>query len=300
MQIGGLDMTIIQMQYFAAVCEYGSISRSAEVLHISQPSISMAIKDLEKEFGIILFHRENKQLRISQEGMYIYERIKDILNRINSLEVQMADIGSQQSRLCLGIPNFTGMYLFFNLMGDFHHENPGINFEVKQCSSSMAFKMLDNGSCVAAIIVEPDTIPDNLDKHPVLSSEFVYCVNSSHPLAGVKSVSLSEIQNEPLILSEEESFMTKQIKKHFYDEGLVPNTLLYAAQLPLIKEFVYSGKAGTFLSKELAETFPEIATIQLKEKISVNFSLVWNKDRSRSRDARVLIDYIIARSPINT
>ncbi len=293
-------MTIIQMQYFAAVCEYKSISKSAEMLHISQPSISMAIKDLEKEFGIKLFHRENKQFRISQEGMYIYEHIKDILSRIDALEVQMADIGSHLSRLCLGIPNFTGMYLFSNLMDDFHHEYPDINLEVKQCSSAMMFKMLDNGSCVTAIIVEPDTIPDNLEKHRVLSSEFVYCVNSGHPLAGVKAVSLSEIQHEPLILNQEESFMTKQIKKRFYDEGLVPNTLLYAAQLPLIKEFVYSGKAGTFLSKELAETFPEMAIIPLKEKIPVNFSLVWNKDRSRSKDARILIDYIVARSPIIT
>lgn len=292
-------MTITQMQYFATVCEYGSISKSAEALHISQPSVSMAIKDLEKEFGIVLFHRENKQLRISQEGMFVYEHVKDILSRIDALEVQMTDIGNRQSRLCLGIPNFTGMFLLSSFMDKFHQEYPDIHYEVKQCSSAIAFKMLDSGSCTAAIIVEPDLIPDNLEKHRVLSSEFVYCVHSGHPLAGAKEVSLSEIQHEPLILNEEESFMSKQLKKRFYAEGLVPNILLYGVQLPLIKEFVHSGKAATFLSKELAETFPEIATIPLKEKIPVNFSLVWNKDRSRSKDARILIDYIIACSPFS-
>jgi DNA-binding transcriptional LysR family regulator len=85
----------------------------------------------------------------------------------------------------------------------------------------------------------------------------------------------------------------------FYLVAMLPNTILYAAQLPLIKELVNSGRAGTFLSKELAETFPEMVSIKLREKIPINFSLVWNKDRSVSRSARVLIDYIVARSPIN-
>jgi DNA-binding transcriptional LysR family regulator len=92
--------------------------------------------------------------------------------------------------------------------------------------------------------------------------------------------------------------MTRQIKKRFYDEGLVPNILLYAVQLPLIKQFVYSGKAGTFLSKELAESLPEIIAIPLKEKVPINFALVWNKDKFRSRNLRILTDYILAKSPI--
>ena len=60
-------MTITQMQYFVAVCEYGTISKSAEMLHISQPSISLAIKDLEEQLGVTLFDRENKRFQLSQE-----------------------------------------------------------------------------------------------------------------------------------------------------------------------------------------------------------------------------------------
>lgn len=291
-------MTITQMQYFAAFCQYGSVSKSAEALHISQPSVSIAIKDLEKEFGLTLLNRENKQLKISQEGMYFYERIKDILSQIHALEVQMTDMGNHLNRICLGIPNFTGMFLFSILMDDFHDAHPDINFEVKQCSSSIAFKMIEDNSCDLAIIVEPDTIPDTIETLRVLSSEFVYCVHPDHHLAGVKDVSLTEICHEPLILNQEESFMTKQIKKRFYDEGLVPNILLYAVQLPIIEEFVSSGKAGTFLSKELAETLPDIVTIPLKKIIPVNFSLIWKKNKTWRKKASVLVKYIMDKCPI--
>lgn len=296
----GFVMTITQMQYFAAVCQYGSVSKAAEALHLSQPSISIAIKDLEKKFGLTLFHRENKQLKISQEGIYFNERIKGILNQIESLEIQMTDMGSHLNRLCIGIPNFTGMLLFPILMADFHHEYPDIGFEVTQCSSSVALKMLEDGSCDIAITVEPDIIPENFETLRVLSSEFVYCIHSGHPLAGATSIPLSDICHEPLILNQEESFMTKQIKKRFYDKGLVPNILLYAAQLPLIKDLVCSGKAGTFLCRELAETLPEIVSIPLTERIPVNFSLLWKKDSTRSKKAWVLLNYIAARCPITT
>ena len=67
-------MTITQMQYFVAVCEYGTISKSAEILHISQPSISLAIKDLEEQFGVILFERENKRLVLSEEGKHMSQK----------------------------------------------------------------------------------------------------------------------------------------------------------------------------------------------------------------------------------
>jgi len=294
----GHNMTIVQMQYFAAVCQYGSISRSAEALHISQPSVSMAIKDLEREFGIVLFHRENKQLKISPEGMYINERVKDILSRVNALETHMAEIGSQQNHPCLVLPNFTGKLLLSTLLDDVSREHPDIRFEVKQCSASVAVKMLENGSCDLAIIVESDTVPDNLEIHRVLSSEFVYCVHTGHHLAAAKMLSLPEVCHEPLILNQEESFMTRQIKKRFYDSGLVPNILLYAAQLPLIEEFVCSGKAGTFLCKELAEMLPGVAAIPLTEKIPVNFSLVWMKDKTLSKKTWVLLNHIKAKCPV--
>ena len=77
-------MTITQMQYFVAVCEYGTISKSAEMLHISQPSISLAIKDLEEQLGVTLFDRENKRFQLSQEGKYMYEVTKDILRKLES------------------------------------------------------------------------------------------------------------------------------------------------------------------------------------------------------------------------
>ncbi len=289
-------MTITQMQYFVAAYEYGGISKAAEILHISQPSVSMAIRDLEKEYGITLFHRDNKQFRITQEGIYIYDTMKNILNQVDALETHMVNIGERNKQFCLGIPNFTGMYLLSTFVDGFRTEHPDIPFDISQGNAERAYHMLDKGTCSAAIVVESIPIPEKYESRRILSSEFVYCVSADHPLANRESVTFQDIQNEPLVLNHEDAFLTKQVKQSFLNAGLVPNILLYGIQLSLIREFVQSGKAGTFLTKELAEGFPEMVGIKLEEKIPINFSLVWPRNKCKSKKEQALINYIILKS----
>lgn len=289
-------MTITQMQYFVAVCEYGTISKSAEMLHISQPSISLAIKDLEEQFGVTLFDRENKRLLLSQEGKYMYEVTKNILTQIDALEVQMKELGTHQNQLCISIPIHTGMFLLNFFMIDFRKTHPDIHFIIRQYNSPKAFKSLDDGSCDVAIIVDEEKLPGNLEKRSIFHSEFVFCVHPEHPLAKEEAIHLTDIKNDPIILSQENSYMAKILKKEFYKINSVPNILMYGVQLSLIRDLVSSKQAGTFLIKELADSWPEVTTVPLKEKIPITFSLVWRKDKFHNKKTHTLIEYILSQS----
>lgn len=292
-------MTITQMQYFTAVCEYGTISKSAEMLHISQPSISLAIKDLEEQFGVALFDRENKRFQLSQEGKYMYEVTKNILTQINALEVQMKELGKNRNQLCISVPILTGMFMLNFFMNNFRKTYPDIHFIIRQYNSPKAFKSLDDGSCDVSIIVDEDKLPGNLEKRPIFSSEFVFCINPDHPLAREKTVNLVDLKNEPIILSQENSYMAKILKTEFYNANSVPNILMYGVELSLIRNLVSSGQAGTFLIKELADTWPEITTIPLKERIPITFSLVWRKDKFLNKKTHTLIEHILSRSNLD-
>ena len=289
-------MTITQMQYFVAVCEYGTISKSAEMLHISQPSISLAIKDLEEQLGVTLFDRENKRFQLSQEGKYMYEVTKDILTQINALEVQMKDLGKHRNQLCISVPILTGMFMLNLFMKDFRKEHPDIYYIIRQYNSPKAFKSLDDGSCDVAIIVDEGKLPGNLEKRPIFSSEFVFCVNPDNPLANEKEINIVDLKNSPIILSQENSYMAKILKTAFYNANSVPNILMYGVELSLIRNLVSSGQAGTFLIKELADTWPEVVTVPLTEKVPITFSLVWRKDRFQNKKTHTLVEHILSRS----
>lgn len=291
-------MTIVQMQYFKAVCQYGSISKAAETIHVSQPTISVSIKDLESELGILLFNRENKHMTLTHEGTFFYDRISILLNEFDALSLQMTSMAGVSGRVSLCVPVFTSSHLFSHLIDDFSKVDPDIRFEAKQCSFNAAIKMMESGACDLAIVVDNGKIPDKYECVPVLSTEFLYCVSSEHPLAHKTKVCLADLCNEPLILNEDESYMTTQVKKRFYDLGLVPNILLYAVQLSLIKEMLYSGKAGTFLIKEVLSAQPGIIGIPLDRPIYLNFVLIWKKGCYMSRGMRSFTQFARDRQPV--
>ena len=70
-------MNINQLKYFNAVCEYGKVSVAAQILHISQPSLSSALKELEQEFGVNLFKRQHSGMSLTNEGRIFYDLSKD-------------------------------------------------------------------------------------------------------------------------------------------------------------------------------------------------------------------------------
>ena len=74
-------MKLSHLEYFSAVCRLGSTTQAATVLSISQPAISAAIRDLENEFGVLLFVREGKRLQITDAGKKLYDLSQDILSR---------------------------------------------------------------------------------------------------------------------------------------------------------------------------------------------------------------------------
>lgn len=294
-------MTISQMQYFVAVCEYGTISKSAEMLHISQPSISLAIKDLEEQFGVTLFERENKRLLLTQEGKHMYEVSKRILTQIDTLEVQMRDLGKHQNQLCISVPIHAGMFLLNLFMTDFRRMHPDIHFVIRQYNAPMAFKTLDDGSCDVAFIVDgEEKLPGNLEKRPVYHSEFVYCLHPDHPLAKQDKINLLDIKNDPIILSQENSYMSRILKTEFYKINAVPNILMYGVQLSLIRDLVSSGQAGTFQIRELADTWSGIVSVPLTEKIPITFSVVWRKDKFHNKKTHTLIEHILAKAEENS
>ena len=95
-------MKLHQLQYFCAACRNGNITRAAAELHVSQPSISMAIRELENEFGILLLQRNNKGFEITREGTYFYERATVLLEQADELNQMMCDMGIRESGLTWG------------------------------------------------------------------------------------------------------------------------------------------------------------------------------------------------------
>ena len=119
-------MTIAKLQQFLAVCQFQSVSRAAEFLHISQPSVSGTIRDLESEFQINLFRHEGRRLVLTAEGSFLRERAQKLIRQFDELSWQMEDLGNQKNRFRIGIPPMAGTVFFPQLYKAFQAAYPEI------------------------------------------------------------------------------------------------------------------------------------------------------------------------------
>jgi len=85
-------MTLLQMQYFKAVCLNGSVTHAAEELFVSRPAVSRLLSELERELGVMLFWRSSTGIALTEAGTLFYENCNDILNRVEALEKRMLEI----------------------------------------------------------------------------------------------------------------------------------------------------------------------------------------------------------------
>lgn len=97
-------MTLNQLKYFCTACRTRSITKASEELFVTQPTISIAIKDLEAEFNIILFARNGNHLELTSAGETFYEKAKDLLKHSTEMQNEFLKLGNRVPVLKIGIP----------------------------------------------------------------------------------------------------------------------------------------------------------------------------------------------------
>jgi len=285
-------MTLTQMRYFLEVCKHGSVSRAAEALYISQPSVSSAIRELEDELGVNLFHRIKMRLSLTQEGKFFLERTSQIMKEIDFLTVHMKDLGNKRNRIRIGVPPMIGTFLFPSIFSAFHNAFPDIEIEMAEYGSRKIREMvLDEELDVAIAIADAKR---DVPYHAILMlrTTLLFTVSPTHPLAGRDTIRLEELNGEPLILFQGDSHQTRILNERFAALGVKPRIELASSQLYTIKKMIAGGRQGAFLFREVTAMETDVIGIPLKEPIDLDICLIWKKDRQMFSDSIKLVRFV--------
>ena len=145
-------MKIVQLQYFCAVTRLHSITKAAAELYVTQPAISSAIKELEKEFSINLFNRTKNHLTLTKEGELFYQKAVVLLEQYNNTLEQLYDLGQCKATVKIGIPPLLSTIFFPQLITDFKELYPDISFELFEYGSIRAANMVQEGKLDLALV----------------------------------------------------------------------------------------------------------------------------------------------------
>lgn len=194
-------MTFDQLRYFSVLAETLNYTRAADILFVSQPTLSRQIMLLEEEFQTKLFIRTYKAMHLSPAGEIFLSECRKLLLNYNQLRERMEEfrIGSQGTLTCASL----GMHYprLLELLRGFCLDNPDIHFVMKQVSTGqVAHKTLSGEADLGLGFSFEIGSEKDFEIIPLFNESFHIIMADSHPLAGRSSISIEELQNEHIIL----------------------------------------------------------------------------------------------------
>ncbi|MGH1576366.1 LysR substrate-binding domain-containing protein [Planktotalea sp.] len=167
------ELTLKQLRYFEAVARHGHFGRAASVCAISQPAISVQIKEMEQTLGAPLFERGARQVRLTRVGEDLITRARAILGEVDQLiDIARASNGQSLARLRLGIIPTIAPYLLPSLIGALKQQSPALDLHVRETLTPKLLHELADGKIDAAILALPVSEP-SLFEAPLFSEDFV-------------------------------------------------------------------------------------------------------------------------------
>ncbi|MCB7319336.1 LysR family transcriptional regulator [Lacrimispora sp. 210928-DFI.3.58] len=284
-------MRLTQLQYFLSVYEHQNITRAAEELHISQPSITTALKELENEYHVNLFHRINKKMYLTEEGQLFYTYATKILKDVEELEDSIRDITGNRNRIKLGLPLQVGAFLLPLLIGDFRSLYPQISLELVECGAmDIINRLLQEELDIAIAFIENDSTL--LNQSPLFETEICFCVSYDHPLAEKKQVTFQETCEYPTVMFSDGSYTHKRIFRMAEKEGCHPKVELYTKQLHTIINLISNSAMGSYLIREAVMFNEDIVSIPFAEPLTITVNTITKKNRLIYKDTKALIEFI--------
>ncbi len=269
-------MTLTQLEYFCTVCRYRSITRAAEALYVSQPTISTSIRDLEKEFHLRLFNHGKNRISLTKDGEAFYQKAEYILRQTQELYTDFSNIEENRHPLRIGIPPMIST-VFFPRVTDQFQEKYNIPIQLLEYGSLRARTMVDNEQLDVAIVNMDFYNLDKYNSYVMMEDRYVYCISRTHCYAAEKEITMEMLKDEPIILFNTDSVQTQTVITRLRSAGITPNVRMYSSQLGTVLNFVRGGHCGAFLYSSLAANPRDFVEIPVSPEITSKFGIIWKK-----------------------
>lgn len=285
-------MNLQHLRYFSLACKHHNISRAAEECHMSQSSISSAIKSLEEEFNTTLIMRQRTGFILTDAGEKFLVLCDGLLAQTDTVSSIMSEFNQSHRTIRLGVPPMTGAVILPGLLEYFQKEHPHIKISISEAGGIELLKRLSDNLLDFVFIPEPqviDTLKYNSKTFRVY--EDVCCISKDNPLSKKDDLCIEDLKDLPIIIFSNSFYHHDNIQKLFESYSFTPDIIHQTTQLSTLEQLIAKNVGFGFLFKERAEQLDSIRWFQLSPKVTTSISLVWKKELYLTRDMGALLSY---------
>jgi len=288
-----------KLKVFCTVAETKSFSKTSEIIHLTQPAVSLQIQALEEMYETKLFDRSSSKVTLTPAGEVLYKYAKDILALYVSAEKVIGEMtGLVKGSIAIGAGSTIGNYLLPSVISDFRKAHPKIKVHLFVANMQRIIELLNAGN-ISLGLVEGDVKRQKMVVEKLISDELLVIVPIHHPWSKRKDVSVAELIDEPFILREAGSGTRQTIEKFFARHGITPQNMKVSMVLgstQAIKEAVENGLGVSIISRWSARKelrFGTLHTLNFKEeKMLRNFSLLTHRNSVSSHAIEEFLSYL--------
>jgi DNA-binding transcriptional LysR family regulator len=283
-----------QIEAFVQVSAHNSFSRAAEVLQLTQPSITARIQSLERELGEELFERGGRGVRLTDSGLAFLpyaERIlhtvaegRDIIDEVRNVQMGSIHLGSA----------FTiSTYVLPHILHAFRDRYSGVDVSIRTGRSEQVLAMLQAEEVQVGLV--RSLSHQDIETVHLYDDEIVLIVNPDHPFAGRGQAKVEEVASEPIVLFDRGSSYFGLTHGFFRQAGVVPNIAMELDSLEATKRMVEEGLGIALVPRMTIERELQVGRLAMIEMVDAPslkrpVSLIYKRHRKRPRTVQAFID----------
>lgn len=194
-------MEIRVLQYFFAVVSKESITKAADALHITQPTLSRQIAGLEKETGVKLFERGTRKIALTNEGLLLKRRAEEILQLVDKTHLELIEQEEQvEGKITIGCGELTSVRYITNVIEEFKKQYPKVKYDIITAPADVVKDQIEKGLIDIGLLLEPIAVEKFDYKRLPIKERWVVIMKAGDRLAKKEKITASDLADVPLIL----------------------------------------------------------------------------------------------------
>ena len=287
-------MELRVLRYFLTVAREESINRAAEVLHITQPTLSRQLSQLEDEVGVRLFHRGARRITLTNEGILLRRRAEEILALVDKTERELIEQEMLvEGRIVIGSGELAAVQELPDMIASFQEKYPLVTYDIFTGTADLVKEQMEKGLIDIGVLLEPIDM-EKFDFIRLAEKErWVVLMRPDDPLAEKETVSAKDLEGLPLILPRRTN-VQNELSSWFGDSFRKKN-ILFTSNLSTNSAIMVQKGLAYSLVIEGAVPFwdkNKIAYRPLSPLLTANSVLAWKKQQPFSLAATKFIEHI--------
>lgn len=284
-------MLLRHIRYLLAVAQHGNFTRAADALHVSQPTLSQQIRQLEEMLGAQLFDRSGRTVQLTDAGAAYVRYAQRALQDLEAGKRAIHDVQelSRGSLRLATTPTFTA-YLIGPLLEQYNRRYPNITMNIVEMPQDRIEALLNEDALDIGIAFNDVRSPD-IEARKLFVEALAMMVGKAHPHAkDGASLTLREFRNEALVLLNSEFATRHYIDRYCRQHGIEPRIMIEVNSISAVIELVSRSKLATLLPADIAREHKELRLVDLKPALPKRTAaLLLRKDAYRSAATQAFI-----------